>query len=63
MQLELPVDNKELFKQTYRRFCKKYDLPRDSEDAVWMHLVVTNCCFPEKFVEGIKTFGFKIEGE
>ena len=57
-------DDKKDLKEEFRLFwvlaCKKYNLKSDLMEAVWQHLQVTKTDKKELFLDGLKSFGFKI---
>ena len=57
-------DNKKDVKEEFRLFwvlaCKKHNLKNDLMEAVWIHLQATNNNKKELFLDGLKSFGFKL---
>ena len=60
MQENQKKDIQEEFRLFWVIACKKYGLNSELKDAVWIHLQATGNDKKEKFLDGLKSFGFKI---
>lgn len=60
MQDNQKKDIKEEFRLFWVIACKKYNLNSELKDAVWIHLQVTGNDKKEQFLDGLRSFGFKI---
>lgn len=54
------IDIKEEFHKFWVIACRKYKLDQSLESAVWLHLKSIKCDVSEKFITGLKSFGFKL---
>lgn len=54
------VDIKQAFHKFFIKIKGKLRLSDDMESVIWKHLQATKTDAPEKFEEGVRSFGYKI---
>ena len=60
MQDNNKIDIQEEFRKFWVVSCKKYGIDSSLKDAVWIHFKATGHDKKEKFLDGLRSFGFKI---
>jgi len=53
------LEKREQFRQFWAREKRKYDQPKSLEPILWAHLKSAKLDSPEKFEDGMKSFGLK----